>query len=67
MRVQRGFNSGIDALTGGSAEIKPAKSLKARAAVFRLKSGAREALITNLREDEMEEAAVRNCITSDGR
>jgi hypothetical protein len=66
MRVQRGFNPYIDTLADGSTEIKPAKVLKIRAVVFRLTSGEREVLITNLREDEMGRRLFRNCITRDG-
>jgi hypothetical protein len=56
MRVQRGFNSGIDGMKGGSKVIKLPEGMKTRAIVFRLKNGEREALITNLDEQEMEDA-----------
>jgi hypothetical protein len=56
MRVQRGFNFRIDEMQGGSKAIKVSEDSRIRAVVFRLKSGKREALITNLEEGEMESA-----------
>jgi hypothetical protein len=57
MRVQKGFNSLIDEMTGGSKEIELSQGIKIRAIVFTLSNGEREALITNLEEGEVEEAA----------
>jgi hypothetical protein len=53
MRVQKGFNSRIDSMRRGSRDIKLAGGVQTRAIVFRLTSGEREALITNLEEREM--------------
>jgi IS4 transposase len=41
----------------GSRDIRLTEDIRTRAAVFRLKSGEREALITNLDEAEVEDAA----------
>jgi hypothetical protein len=57
MRVQRGFNRRIDRMKRGSKIIGLSDGVRTRATVFRLKSGEREALITNLGEGEVEEAA----------
>jgi hypothetical protein len=57
MRVQRGFNSCIDTRGEGSTVIGLSAGIQTRAVVFPLKSGEREALITNLEEGEMEEEA----------
>jgi hypothetical protein len=57
MRVQRGFNPRIDAMQAGDRPITLSDGNTLRALVFRLKNGEREALITNLEEAEMEEAA----------
>jgi hypothetical protein len=56
MRVQRGFNSRIDKMGRGSKVIKLPECGRTRVVVFQLKSGEREALITNLEEREMETA-----------
>jgi hypothetical protein len=57
MRVQRGFNTRIDKMRGGSKVIKLSEGIKTRAIVFRLGNGEREALITNGEEGEIETAA----------
>ena len=57
MRVQRGFNSCIDRMSEGSQIIELGKEGRIRAIVFLLKSGEREALVTNLGEGEVEERA----------
>jgi hypothetical protein len=57
MRVQKGFNSRIDRISGGSQVIDLAEGIRIRAIVFRLKSGEREALVTNLEGGEVEEGA----------
>jgi hypothetical protein len=56
MRVQRGFNSRIDLISAGSEVIKLSEEICVRAVVFELSNGEREALITNLGEEEAEEA-----------
>jgi hypothetical protein len=55
MRVQKRFNPRIDRMRSGGREIRISEGVRTRAIVFRLKSGEREALITNLEEEEMEE------------
>jgi hypothetical protein len=57
MRAQKGFNPRIDRMRNGSKNIKLSEGVKTRAIVFRLKSGERETLITNLEEGEVEEEA----------
>jgi hypothetical protein len=62
MRVQKTFNSRIDGLKTGSRIIRLGEGVRAegptvRALAFTLASGEREALITNLDEGEMEDAA----------
>jgi hypothetical protein len=57
MRVQKRFNSRIDRMRSCSKAVKLAEGIKTRAIVFRLGNGEREALITNLEEGEMEDAA----------
>jgi hypothetical protein len=57
MRVQKRFNTRIDKMRNGSKVIKLAEGMKPRAIVFRLKSGEREALITNVEEGEIETTA----------
>jgi hypothetical protein len=44
-------------MESGSREIRISEGIRTRAVVFRLKSGERETLITNLEEGEMEAAA----------
>jgi hypothetical protein len=57
MRV-RAYNRYVPvAISLGGEVIKLSEDIKTRALVFRLASGEREALITNLGEDEMEEEA----------
>jgi hypothetical protein len=56
MRVQRGFNTRIDKMGKGSRVIKLPDGNRTRAVVFQLKSGEREALITNVEEGELEAA-----------
>jgi hypothetical protein len=56
MRAQKRFNPRIDRMRSGSKNIKLSEGVKTRAIVFRLGSGEREALITNLEEGEMEKA-----------
>jgi hypothetical protein len=56
MRVQGGFSSRIDTMSGGSRVITLSDGNRTRAIVFRLKSGGREALITNVGEGELESA-----------
>jgi hypothetical protein len=56
-RVQKRFNSRIDKMSRGSKGITLTEGVKTRAIVFRLKSGEREALITNVEEAELETAA----------
>jgi hypothetical protein len=48
MRVQKRFSPGIDRMRGGGREIRILDGIRTRAIAFRLKSGEREALITNL-------------------
>jgi hypothetical protein len=57
MRARKRFNSGIDRIRGGGGETRISEGGMTRAAALRLASGEREALITNLEEDEMEEDA----------
>jgi hypothetical protein len=57
MRVQKRFNPRIDRMRNGSKSIMLSEGIRTRVIVFRLKSGEREALITNLEEGEMETAA----------
>jgi hypothetical protein len=57
MRVPKGFSPGIDSMGEGSRDIRLAEDIRTRAVVFRLKSGEREALITNLDEAEVEDTA----------
>jgi hypothetical protein len=54
MRVQRGFNPRIDKIKRGDRPITFSDGNTIRALVFRLKSGEREALITNLGKEEMD-------------
>jgi hypothetical protein len=75
MRVQKGFNSRIDKMRSGSKAIILSDGSRIRALAFQLKSGEREALITNLEEGETADAfegpwkmpCFANCITRDGR
>jgi hypothetical protein len=57
MRVQKRFNSRIDKMRRGSKVIGLTEDIRTRALVFRLTSGEREMLITNLDEQEMEDEA----------
>jgi hypothetical protein len=57
MRVPKGFSSDIDSMGEGSRYIRLTEDIRTRAVVFRLKSGGREALITNVGEEEMETSA----------
>jgi hypothetical protein len=59
MRVAKGFNKRIDEMDVGSERVTlgKGKGLRVRAVVFTLKSGEREALITNLGEAEVETEA----------
>jgi hypothetical protein len=58
MRVQRGFNFRIDAMSGGSGVIELSGGLRTRAVVFWLSRGEREGLITNLEEEEAGDEAI---------
>ncbi|MDR0684470.1 MAG: IS4 family transposase, partial [Spirochaetaceae bacterium] len=57
MRVRRGFNAQIDSMLEGSKRLELADGIPVRAVVFTLSGGEREALITNLEEEEVEEDA----------
>jgi hypothetical protein len=57
MRVQKRFNPRIDRMRSGSKDIRLSEGIRTRVIVFRLVGGEREALITNLEEEEMEEEA----------
>jgi hypothetical protein len=57
MRVGKKFNSGIDGMETGSKDVPLGEGINVRAVVFPLASGEREALITNLGEDEVEKEA----------
>lgn len=57
MRVREGFNAGIDRMREGSEKLELAEGIPVRAIAFRLTNREWEALITNLEEEEVEEAA----------
>jgi hypothetical protein len=57
MRVQKRFNPHIDRMRSGSKVIRLSEGIRTRVIVFRLTSGERETLITNMEEGEMEDAA----------
>jgi hypothetical protein len=57
MRIQKGFNARIDGLKKGSKSIRPGEGITVRALAFTLVGGEREALITNLDKEEMEDRA----------
>ncbi|MDR2447691.1 MAG: hypothetical protein LBD58_10490 [Treponema sp.] len=50
IQVRKKFNTCIDNMRGGSEVVKLTEGMKTWAIVFRLKSGEREALITNAEE-----------------
>jgi hypothetical protein len=55
MGVAAGFNACIDSKGEGSTVIGFSEGIQAQTVVFPLKSGKREALITNLEEDAFAE------------
>jgi hypothetical protein len=57
MRVRRGFNPQIDEQETGSGIVRLCEGIDVRVLAFTLSGGGREALITNLTEDEVEDAA----------
>jgi hypothetical protein len=57
MRMAKGFNSRTGGMETGSKDIPLGEGIRVRTAVFPLDNGEREALITNLGEDEAKEAA----------
>jgi hypothetical protein len=66
MRARKRFNSGIDRMRSGGGETRISEGALTRAMVFRLASGEREALTTNLGKTRWRRGRSRNCITSDG-
>jgi hypothetical protein len=62
MRVQKRFNTRINKMGRGSEIIKLSEGIKTRAIVFRLRSGEREAMITNVEEGKLEAGGVSRTV-----